>query len=150
MEIYNSKCGTLAGTDYVELSKAARKEYKKIQARNPRRQPYVRSAYFKRDKIFMGQFWEHLKQKRSSDQQRRLRFYACAVDLLLNSRLEPDTKQNPDRKGQLVHRFAGITKHDELFFVQVRESRRTNRKDFMSVFPVESFTNRKDLPLGSL
>lgn len=95
MRIYRSKYGKLPGTTYSELMRAARKEYRLIEAKNPRRQAYIRSAYFKKDKVFINQFWEHLKQKWSPDKVRRLQLYTCALDLIINSHEEPITKQNP-------------------------------------------------------
>ncbi len=34
-----------------------------------------------------------------------------------------------------LHRFYGQTKSGELFCVQIKQDKRTGRKDFMSVFP---------------
>ena len=48
---------------------------------------------------------------------------------------EPDTKPNPNGKHELVHRFAGITADGELFYVQIKEDKRSDNKYFMSVFP---------------
>jgi hypothetical protein len=37
--------------------------------------------------------------------------------------------------GLMLHRFAGETKEGKKFYVQVKQDKRTGRKDFMSVFP---------------
>ncbi|MCA9342472.1 hypothetical protein KC950_00445 [Candidatus Saccharibacteria bacterium] len=64
MRVHKSKYGKLPGTSHKEVMKAARKEYHAIQKRSPRLQAYIRSAYFKKDKIFINIFWDHVKQKR--------------------------------------------------------------------------------------
>lgn len=133
MKVYQSSAQTLSGENYIDLERKARKIYKEIASRT-KRNPYVRSAYFKKSKIFIKPFWEHLNQKSQHDRRRRLRYYAVAIDLLRNSTREPLTKRNPNGDGQLVHRFAGQTKDGELFFVQVKEDKRTDGKYFMSVF----------------
>lgn len=46
----------------------------------------------------------------------------------------PETKQNPNGKHELVHRFAGTTPDGELFYVQVKENKSSDNKYFMSVF----------------
>lgn len=44
---------------------------------------------------------------------------------------------NPNKKTEALHRFAGLTKDKELFYVQIKEDLRTDRKYFMSVFPAK-------------
>lgn len=136
MKVYQSKYSKLSGTSYNELERKARKLHNVI-VKKTRRNAYVRSAYFKKDKIFITLFWQHLNQKPQRDRKRRLKYYECAIDLLRNSTNEPETKPNPNGKNELVHRFAGITKDGDLFYVQVKENKRTNNKYFMSVFPPE-------------
>lgn len=118
--------------------RAARYEYHKIQKRAPRREAYVRSAYFRKDKIFINQFWEHLKQKRLGDQVRRARIFVCAIDLIRHSTQAPDTIFDYTDLNRIKHRFYGQTKDGEYFSVQIRENKRTGRKDFMSAFPGKS------------
>jgi hypothetical protein len=62
---------------------AARREYHLVQKRTPRRVPYIRSKYFKKDKVFLNTFWDHLKQKHPSEQAKRLKFYLAALDYYL-------------------------------------------------------------------
>ena len=69
--------------------------------------------------------------------KRRLKYYECAIDLLQNTPHEPETKPNPNGKNELVHRFAGMTKDGDLFYVQIKEDKRSDNKYFMSVFPPE-------------
>lgn len=134
-ELYKSKLGKLPGSSHGEVLRLARQEYHSIQKRTPRRQAYVRSHYFKRDKVFVNQFWDHLKQKRGGDQLRRLKLYSCAIDLIRNTSCSPDTIFNRDDMNISLHRFYGITKDGEAFSVQIKQDKRTGRKDFMSVFP---------------
>ena len=39
------------------------------------------------------------------------------------------------QKLEILHRFAGLTKNRELFYVQIKEDKRSGRKYFMSCFP---------------
>jgi hypothetical protein len=133
MNYYESKYNVLPGTSYEEVLKLARGQFHAIQKRNPRRQAYIRSQYFNKDKIFMTIFWDHLSQKRRVDKLRRLKYYACAIDLLRHSTLDPEIVIE---KGQILYRFAGIAKDDSKFFIQVKVDKRTGRKDFMSVYPL--------------
>ena len=134
MKAYQTKINKLSGTSYEEVVKNARHIYH-IEERRTKRRPYVRSAYFKKDKIFLNQFWAHLSQKRARDRKRRLYFYACALDLIRHTKREPVSKPNPNKKSEIVHRFVGITKNKEVFFVQIAENKKSRNKYFMSVFP---------------
>ena len=99
----------------------------------------MRSAYFDKQKIFLGLFWQHLHEKENvRDKVRRLKYYPCAIELIQKSRVEPTSKENPNRPGEIVHRFAGSTPDNELFFVQIKEDKRTNQKLLMSVFPLDT------------
>lgn len=135
MQAYKSKFSPLSGSSVSELMKLARYEYHAIQKRTPRRVPYVRSKYFTKDKIFINNFWDHLNQKPPQDKVRRLKLYLCAIDTLRNSPLIPDSIQNPNNRGEMLHRFSATTKDGMSFSVQVKENKKTGRKDFMSVFP---------------
>jgi len=95
----------------------------------------LRSAYFKKDKIFLHYYWEHLWAQNWRDRVRRLKYYSCALDLIKNSKSDPISKENPNKKSEILHRFAGTTKDKELFFVQIKEDKRSGEKHFMSVFP---------------
>lgn len=136
MKFYQTKIKKLAGTDYREVYPKAFAVYKQIRSKSKRR-PYVRSAYFKKDKVFIDYFWQHLWQKTWPDRFRRLKYYACAVDLIQNSRVEPVSKPNPNKPKEILHRFAGATPDKELFFVQISEDSKTGNKGFVSVFPDE-------------
>ncbi len=134
MKVYQSKIKKLAGTDYKEIHSLAENLYKQIGTKTKRR-PYARSAYFNKDKIFLDYFWRHLWQKNWRDRVRRLKYYPCALDLIKNSKTEPISKQNPNKSNEILHRFAGLSKDKELFFVQITEDKKTNQKSFLSVFP---------------
>lgn len=133
--IYVCKNKALPGTSYKELVKHARYEYHVIQNKTPRRIPYIRSAYFTKDKIFINNFWEHINQKNARDRVRRLKLYICAIELIRNSKLTPNTSQNPNNNDELLHRFDGITSNGVKFSVQIKENKKTNRKEFISCFP---------------
>lgn len=107
MNMFKSKYGLLAGTDYQETMHAARKEYQAIQRRNPRRQPYIRSKYFSNDKVFVNIFWHHLAQKRKGEQIKRAKLLACAIDLLRNATITPDTIFSKVNPNEMLHRFTG-------------------------------------------
>ena len=133
MMAYRSKHGLLPGSSYDEVVTIARKEYNIIR-KMTKRQPYVRSKYFRGDKIFVTIFWDHLMQKHRKDRMKRLKFYNAAVDTLRNSTIDPDTVFSKDDRHILLHRFYGETKDGHSYCVQVREDKRSGRKDFMSVF----------------
>lgn len=141
MQVYKSKYGKLPGTSYAELIRFARQEYHAIQKQTPRRVPYVRSRYFTKDKVFLNTFWEHLKQKRLIEQTNRLKYYKCALDLLRNTSYTPESVFEKNNKGVLLHRFTGQTAEGAYFYVQVKDNRRTGRKEFMSVFPAKEPKN---------
>ena len=136
MIVYKTKIRKIGGTSYSEIIKKARSAFHSIEKRS-RRSAYLRSAYFKKDKILINLFWDHLNQKPKRDRIRRLKLFGCAVDLIENSRNKPTSKTNPNDKREIIHRFGGVTVEGELFYVQIKENVKTQRKDFMSVFPEE-------------
>jgi hypothetical protein len=137
MKQFESKYSLIPGTSYDEVVSFARKEHRKI-ANLTKRQPYVRSNYFNKDKIFVSVFWDHLTQKHRKDRFRRLKLYNAAIDLLRNSHFEPDTIFKNDDLSSLFHRFYGVTKDGVEYCVQVKQNKRTGRKDFISVFDRKS------------
>lgn len=134
MKVYQTKVKRLAGTDYREIHSKALVIYKQIKNKT-KRKPYIRSSYFKSDKIFLDYFWRHLWEKNWRDRVRRLKYYPCALDLIKNSKAEPVSKQNPNKPTEILHRFAGLTRDKELFFIQIKEDKKTNQKFLMSIFP---------------
>lgn len=83
----------------------------------------------------MELFWQHLHVKNWHDRIRRLKFYPAALELIRYSRVEPTSKENPNRPSEILHRFMGKTANGQLFYVQVKENKNTDRKDLISVFP---------------
>jgi hypothetical protein len=132
--VYKSKAALLPGSSYDEVLTQARREHKKIE-KLTKRQPYVRSTYFNKYKIFLSLFWTHLMQKRLRARSKRLKLFSAAIDLMRNSRCEPDTIFKRDDLSTMLHRFYGVTKDGVEFCVQVKQDKRSGRKDFMSVYP---------------
>ena len=134
---YQAKSSKLPGTSYKEVYKHARAVFEPIKRRTKRR-PYIKSAYFSKQKIFFDFFWVHLwKSGGNKERVRRLKYFKASIEVLRYSRNHPATKENPNKKSELLHRFAGLTKEKEIFYVQVKENKRTGRKYFMSCFPPE-------------
>jgi len=136
MQVFNSKHSRAKGTSVEELARKARRTFD-AETKKSKRTPYVRSAYFNKEKIFINLFWSHLSQKPRSERIRRLRFVDCAFDLMRNSRFAPTSKLNPNDPSEMLHRFAGVSKDGYLFFVQIKEDLKDGRKSFMSVFSPE-------------
>lgn len=128
------KAKPLSGSSWDEIAPQARSIIRTI-TRKTKRQPYIRSAYFSKQKIFLSYFWEHLIQKQFPDRVRRLRYLPCGIELIQHSREEPTTKSNPNKKGELLHRFQGIAPDGKRFVVQIKEVRKSGRKELMSIFP---------------
>lgn len=138
MKVYQTKKMKLHGTKFREVKKKAFYLYSEIKKRT-KRKSYIRSAYFKKDKIFLDLFWGHLFEKKNFiDLMRRMKFYPCALELIQKSFFKPTSKENPNKPSEVLHRFAGITPQNELFFVQIKEDKKSGRKWFMSVFPIDS------------
>ena len=136
MKVFQSKFKALSGTDYKEIYTKAKAIFLKIKKRS-KRKPYVRSAYFRNSKIFIDYFWEHLHQKNQADRLRRLRFYACALELIQKTRLPPIIKGHVNKPHHSMHRFYGKTPNNEVFVVQILEDIKTDKKYFLSVFPYD-------------
>lgn len=136
MKVYQSKLSEYPGSSLDEVMKLARREYHSIQKKTPRRVPYVRSKYFVKNKIFINTFWEHLNQKSPKERVLRLKLYRCAIDLIRNSVFTPETIYTHTNMDIALHRLYGKTANGSYFCVQIKDSKRTGRKDFMSVFPI--------------
>jgi len=136
MDTYRTNSHKLAGTNYSEVYPQAYSLYKRICAKTKRR-PYIRSAYFGKEKVFLDYFWQHIRQKNLNDRVRRLKCYPCGLDLIAHSKVKPVSKENPNRRRDMLHRFSGVTSNGEQFFVQIMEDRKNGQKHFISVFPPE-------------
>lgn len=131
---YQTKQPVIHGTRYESIRREALQIFSIVEKKT-KRQPYIRSAYFKKQKVFLKLFWSHLFQKNPRDRVRRLRYLRAALDVIQYTKAEPFSQQNPHKKGELLYRFAGLTKEGELFYVQIKENKRTGHKYFMSCFP---------------
>lgn len=134
MNIYQTTKSKIPGTSFKEVYSDALLSFKKIKNRT-KRTPYIKSKYFKGQKIFINIFWQHLFDKREKERTRRLKYFDCGIDLIRNTSFDPETKDNPNKKSELLHRFLGITKTKEKFFVQIKQDKKGERKDLMSIFP---------------
>ena len=133
---YQTKVRKLSGNRYGEIKKQVMFLFNNIKKRT-KRKPYIRSAYFDKQKIFFDYFWPHLSQKNPKERVRRLRYFEASLEVIRKSRNNPVSEENPHKKNEILHRFAGLTKDKELFFVQIKENKKSGRKYFMSCFPLK-------------
>ena len=131
---YLTNTKKLPGTNYAAVRKHVIIIFNQIKRRGKRR-PYVRSDYFHKQKIFFDYFWQHLLQKSPKERTKRLKYFAAAIEVIKKSRNHPTSEENPHKKGEMLHRFAGLTQERELFYVQIKENKRSGGKYFMSCFP---------------
>ena len=137
MKIFKTKAAKLSGTNFSEVNGKAKDIYNQIR-RKTKRRPYIRSLYFKKDKIFLEFFWQHLFEKQNwRDRTRRLKYFPCAIELIRNNSYDPISKENPNKRIEILHRFAGMTKNNDLFFVQIKENKKSGQKWLVSVFPAD-------------
>lgn len=137
MQVYKTKAKPFAGTSYHEIKKKAFGLFDEIKKKT-KRKPYIRSAYFGKQKVFFELFWEHLFRKNFWDQMRRMKFFPCGIELVEKSRFEPTIKDNPNKPSEVLHRFSGISSDGQKFFVQIKASRKKDStKWLMSIFPEE-------------
>jgi hypothetical protein len=136
MKPYKTKIKQLSGTDFKEIRKKSTGFYNEIK-RQTKKKPYVRSKYFKKEKIFLELFWGHFFETNYWDQTRRMKLFPCAIELIRNSDFAPVSKENVDKPSEILHRFAGITATNDLFFVQIKENKHTHKKWLISAFPVD-------------
>lgn len=131
---FQTKSKKLSGSKYGEIHKKAFDLYTTIKKQSKRR-VYIRSAYFNKDKIFLSLFWSHLKEKHYPERARRLKYFACALELIRQTKFDPESKENVDKTSEILHRFMGITPDSEIFYVQIKENKRNGQKYLISVFP---------------
>jgi len=133
---YQSKKRKTPGTNYSEVKKNVRLIFREIESKT-KRKPYIKSTYFNKEKVFFDYFWKHLNQKGPKERFKRLKYFSPALDVVKNTRNKPVSKDNPNKKDKLLHRFAGLTANKELFYVQIKEEKKTGKKYFMSCFSPE-------------
>ena len=133
MDLFYSKKNKVAGSNYSEVLDNSKIIFKEIEGRS-KRKPYLRSAFFNKEKIFLDYFWIHLRQKNPAQRFGRLKYFICAIDLIENSSIKPISKNNPNVSYEILHRFFGMTKERDLFIVQIKEDIKKDKKYFMSCF----------------
>lgn len=111
--------------------------YFSVFRRKTKRQPYIRSAYFLKQKVFFNLFWVHLFDKTNTIRTERLKLLACGIELIEKSRNHPESKDNLLKSSETLHRFLDISKEKIKFAVQIKEIKRTGKKYLMSIFPYE-------------
>lgn len=134
MVFYKTKAHPIPGTRYADVAPQARALLRTIERRTKRR-PYLRSAYFKKDKIFLTYYWKHLSQLKTYQRTRRLKYLPCAIELLRKSRHQPERYRKREQEKEVYYRFFGISPNGIEFVVQVKGNEKTNRKELLSVFP---------------
>jgi len=135
MKFYQSKRNILPGSSIDEVLPLARMLYKQACSKT-RRTPYINAKYkgFNTPKIFLDLFWTHIFQKSPKERTQRLKFYHCALDVIRNSKIEPEI-QTPLDKTIRLYRIYGVSRDGKKFCIQIKEDKKTGRKYFMSVFP---------------
>lgn len=137
MQHYQTRAGKIPGANFKDVYRIARKQYISIK-RKSKRNPHIRSAYFNSQKVFLQYFWGHLYAKRNwKDRLRRIRYFKAAIELIEKTKIQPESKENPNNRREILHRFTGYTVEKEIFFVQIKEDKKSGKKHFISVFPKE-------------
>lgn len=136
MKIYQTRASSIKGRDFKAVHDMAFDFYEKIRKKS-KRKPYIRSAYFQKEKIFLHFYWEHVFQKTNwRDRLRRVKYFIAAIELLRNSKRDPDRKHDPNNPKEILYRFAGKTSNNEMFFIQIKEfTKKKNQKYLISIFP---------------
>ena len=124
----------LMGHKYADIMPQIRQIFRALQ-RKTKRRPYVRSAFFRKDKIFFDYFWIHINQKLKHDRTRRLRYFVCALELLNMSKIPPKTFVNAEVPGVIYHEFIGLARDKTRFSVIVKQDRSSGNKYLLSLFP---------------
>lgn len=134
LRAYQCKTKPLPGHRFTDIIPQARRLFRSLQKQTKRR-PYIRSAYFNKDKIFFDFFWQHMQQKAVIDRARRLRYFPCALELLRSTRHDPITFMDPTQPNKFVHRFLGEASGNQKFWALIKEDRKSNKKQLLSLFP---------------
>ncbi|MDR2523981.1 MAG: hypothetical protein LBC95_00355 [Candidatus Nomurabacteria bacterium] len=129
---YKSLFGRLTGVNENELWHKARLVYG-ATVKSKRRLPYVRSKYFKNEKVFLDLFWSHTNSKKPRVRRERLAFYQCGLDLIHNTTHKP---KEIYVKGNLCYKFLGLSRDNEEFCVQIKREK-NGGKWLLSIFPTK-------------
>ena len=130
---YQVKTKKLEGTHYDRVYRKAFEIYFNIRKRSKRR-VYIRSAYFNKNKVSLSLFWQHLADKYHRERVIRLRYFPCALDLILHSKFDPISAENFGKKSEILHRFSGATLDGDIFYVQIKENIKNGQKFLISIF----------------
>jgi hypothetical protein len=133
MESYQCKAGKIRGSSEAEVWWEVRR-LRKLVEKKTKRSPYVRSAYFNKQKVFFTYFWIHLNQKSPGIRKSRAKLLPCALELIRTSRIRPSKKANPNKANEVLYRFKGKARGGGVFYVQIKENIKSGRKYLMSVF----------------
>ena len=133
-QYYQTTSPIIPGSNYAEVRRKALIYYSSIEKQTKRR-PYIRSVYFKKQKIFFDYFWIHLAQKSANkEKMRRLKLLAAGVELIKYSPHIFSVEENRNKRSEMLYRFLGKTCTGQLFFAQVKENTKTGHKYLMSIF----------------
>lgn len=124
----------MPGSSYIEVKKTIDKYYALYQHKT-KRQPYIRSAYFLKQKVFFNLFWVHLFDKSHKVRFIRLKYLPAGIDLIEHSRNHPFSVDNQNSKSETLHRFYGLTKDKSKFIVQIKQIKRSGKLYLMSIYP---------------
>ena len=133
MQYYRVKSRVIPGSSYSQVRNFALQYYRCI-AHTTKRLPYIKSIYFKKRKIFLHHFWQHLFEKTPKDRTRRLRFFMCGIELIRTTRYKPEIMVSKKSNREKWYRFFGKTQNNEKFVVQIKETKQ-NQLFLMSIFP---------------
>lgn len=134
MNVYVVKSTPLQGSTYSRTIKYARDYYSLLKAKS-KRKPYVRSKYFRNQKVFLGLFWGHLFNKRRATRHSRVRLLPCAVEFIINNKFPPISIKSTQNKKEYWYRFQGRTKNNIYFAIQIKS--KLNHLYLMSVFEIK-------------
>lgn len=132
-QFFKVKASLLTGSNYYYIHKQALLFFKQIKQKT-KRKPYIRSKHFKKQKVFFDYFWLHLSQKRLSDRKRRLKLFACAIELIRKSKYQPHVIKGKHFR-EYYYRFYGQTKNNIFFAVQIKKKLNSNYQ-LLSIFPI--------------
>lgn len=137
LKTFKVKETPLSGSSYNEVCKKSRNLFGIAKGKS-KRKFYIRSAYFKKQKVFFDYFWPHLLEKRQADRMRRLKFLPCAFELISGSTYQPEETVNEENgKRETLYRFYGRTSDNKQFVVQMKKSGSKNTLQCISVFPIK-------------
>lgn len=129
---WKTKSSSLQANTYSVMRNLALQHFKVIE-RKSKRKPYVRSKYFKKQKIFFDFFWIHLFEKNPKDRTRRLKFLPNAIELIENSTYPPRIVFKNSK--ETLYRFYGMNTLNQRFVIQIKETSRDESRYLISVFP---------------